>query len=164
LAARRALTFLEQQPNVDPEKLGIYGFSMGGVITLRTAAIDKRVKAAAPAGAPPLTLEDTLQARTSSPMAYAPEITCPIIFATALNDFHGHVEDIEWIIDYMPSNTFAMCREPHFSHKGTSTYGAAIPLWFDAHLKKSFSYPDNPEICIRRNLNCTDPNVRSGSM
>ena len=70
LAARRALTFLEQQPNINPEKLGAYGFSMGGVITLRLAAIDKRVKAAAPAGAPPLTLEDTLNARTSSPMAY----------------------------------------------------------------------------------------------
>ena len=146
LAARRALTFLEQQPNIDPEKLGAYGFSMGGVITLRLAAIDKRVKAAAPSGAPPLTLEDTLKARTSSPIAYAPEITCPILFPTALNDFHGHVDDIEWVIDHMPSKTFAMCREPHFNHKGTSTYGAATPLWFDAHLKKSFAYPDNPEI------------------
>ena len=46
----------------------------------------------------------------------------------------------------MPSKDFAMCREPHFNHKGTSTYGAATPLWFDAHLKKSFSYPENPEI------------------
>ena len=30
LAGRRALTFLEQRPEVDPEKLGFAGYSMGG--------------------------------------------------------------------------------------------------------------------------------------
>ena len=40
LAARRALTFLEQQPQVDPEKLGVYGHSMGGKLTIFTAAVD----------------------------------------------------------------------------------------------------------------------------
>ena len=48
LAARRALTFLEQQPEVDPDKLGVYGHSMGGKLTVMTAAADSRVKAAAP--------------------------------------------------------------------------------------------------------------------
>jgi cephalosporin-C deacetylase-like acetyl esterase len=47
LAGRRAHTFLEQQPEVDPSKLGFAGFSMGGVITSMTA-IDKRLKAVAP--------------------------------------------------------------------------------------------------------------------
>ena len=48
LGARRALTFLENQEEVDPEKLGMYGFSMGGNITIRVAGIDDRVKVAAP--------------------------------------------------------------------------------------------------------------------
>ena len=38
LAARRALTFLQQQPEVDGDHLGVDGHSMGGVITLQTAA------------------------------------------------------------------------------------------------------------------------------
>lgn len=48
LAARRGLTFLEQQPVVDPERLGVYGHSMGGKLTVATAAADQRVKVAAP--------------------------------------------------------------------------------------------------------------------
>ena len=47
IAARRALTFLEQQPEVDPERLGVYGHSMGGKLTVM-ASVDPRVKAAAP--------------------------------------------------------------------------------------------------------------------
>ena len=48
LAARRALTFLEQQPEVDGERLGVYGHSMGGRLTTQLTGIDKRVKAAVP--------------------------------------------------------------------------------------------------------------------
>ena len=48
LGARRGLTFLEQQPEVDKEKLGVYGHSMGGKLTVMTAGADSRVKAAAP--------------------------------------------------------------------------------------------------------------------
>lgn len=48
LAARRGLTFLERQPVVDSQKLGVYGHSMGGKLTVLTAGSDKRVKAAAP--------------------------------------------------------------------------------------------------------------------
>ena len=47
MAARRALTFLEQQPEVDSKRLGVYGHSMGGKLTVMTA-VDPRVKAAAP--------------------------------------------------------------------------------------------------------------------
>lgn len=45
LGARRALTFLEQQPEVNAEKLGVYGHFMGGKLTVMTAAADDRVKA-----------------------------------------------------------------------------------------------------------------------
>ena len=47
VAARRAITFLEQQPEVDPERIGFAGFSMGGMIT-SLAAIDPRLKAVVP--------------------------------------------------------------------------------------------------------------------
>ncbi|HWJ03539.1 MAG TPA: alpha/beta fold hydrolase, partial [Verrucomicrobiae bacterium] len=41
---RNAITFLQQQPGVDPEKIGLYGSSYGGSNVIYTAAIDKRVK------------------------------------------------------------------------------------------------------------------------
>jgi uncharacterized protein len=39
-----ALTFLGVQPEVDAERLGIYGTSYGGAIVVWTAAVDSRVK------------------------------------------------------------------------------------------------------------------------
>ena len=48
VGARRGLTFLERQPEVDPDRLGVYGLSMGGSLTVYVAGTDKRVKAAVP--------------------------------------------------------------------------------------------------------------------
>lgn len=36
-AAKRAITFLEQQPEVNAERIGMAGFSMGGMVTSLTA-------------------------------------------------------------------------------------------------------------------------------
>ncbi|MCA9050415.1 MAG: dienelactone hydrolase family protein, partial [Planctomycetaceae bacterium] len=47
VAARRAITFLEQQPEVDPDRIGFSGYSMGGMISALTA-IDSRLKAVVP--------------------------------------------------------------------------------------------------------------------
>lgn len=46
-AGRRAITFLEQQPEVDAKKIGFTGYSMGGNIT-SMVAIDPRLKAVVP--------------------------------------------------------------------------------------------------------------------
>ena len=46
-AGRRAITFLESQPEVDPARIGFTGYSMGGNIT-SFVAIDPRLKAVAP--------------------------------------------------------------------------------------------------------------------
>jgi dipeptidyl aminopeptidase/acylaminoacyl peptidase len=42
------LTFLERRPEVDPQRLGVEGHSMGGKLTVMVAGIDPRVQAAAP--------------------------------------------------------------------------------------------------------------------
>ena len=47
VAGRRAITFLEQQPQVDADRIGFAGFSMGGMIT-GLASLDPRIKAVAP--------------------------------------------------------------------------------------------------------------------
>ena len=48
IGCRRGITFLEQQPEVDPQRIGIYGHSNGGNLTLYVAGTDARVKVAAP--------------------------------------------------------------------------------------------------------------------
>jgi pimeloyl-ACP methyl ester carboxylesterase len=47
-----ALDWLCMQPSVDPSRVGGYGFSMGGYITVQLAARDARLKAVALAGTP----------------------------------------------------------------------------------------------------------------
>lgn len=48
VAAMRALTCLESHPAVDPLRLGMTGYSAGGVATLMVAGVDPRVVAAVP--------------------------------------------------------------------------------------------------------------------
>ncbi|MGB7326749.1 MAG: NPCBM/NEW2 domain-containing protein [Rubripirellula sp.] len=160
LAARRALTFLQQQPEVDGDRLGVDGHSMGGVITLETAAMDSRVKAAAPSCAPPIDLEDTLNARTYAASAYVSKIDCPMLFMSPSNDFHGHVEDMEWIMDRMPNQNFRIARSEHFNHKHNDSCLAAKELWFDTHLKNNYQYPARPEITADLKTDDGRPRVR----
>jgi dienelactone hydrolase len=48
LAGRRALTLLAQSPAVEPDRLGIFGISVGGTLCWLVAGVDARVKAAIP--------------------------------------------------------------------------------------------------------------------
>ncbi len=41
---RHAMTFMQQQPQVDPERIGLYGTSFGGATVTYTAAVDQRAK------------------------------------------------------------------------------------------------------------------------
>ena len=95
LAARRALTFLEHQPEVDPDKLGVYGHSMGGKLTVMTA-VDPRVKAAAPScgGISDRYNKSPLFRKTIGDDVSLKEISCPIIFLSPSNDFHGRIGDL----------------------------------------------------------------------
>ena len=48
LGCRRGITFLKQQPEVAGDRIGIFGHSMGGKLTMSVAGPDHRVKVAAP--------------------------------------------------------------------------------------------------------------------
>jgi fermentation-respiration switch protein FrsA (DUF1100 family) len=52
LALGGALDWLSAQPSIDAERLGAYGFSMGGYTVIQLAASDRRLKAVAVAGTP----------------------------------------------------------------------------------------------------------------
>jgi len=51
VAALRGLTCLATRPDVDPERLGMTGFSAGGVATLMGSGVDDRIRAAVPLSA-----------------------------------------------------------------------------------------------------------------
>ena len=167
LAARRGITFLAQQPEVDANRIGMTGHSMGGVITHQTTAMEPvRLKASAPSDGPPIehlhetphnanesqTLE--LTRKTAAPACYTDRIRVPMLFLNSVNDFHGHAEDVEWIIDHLPTKAYNIARTPHANHWHNSAAEAARFLWFDAHLKGSFEYPAAP--AIELDLNTAD--------
>lgn len=146
LAARRALTFLERQPEVDADRLGVYGHSMGGKLTVLTAP-DSRVKAAAPScgGISDRYNASELFRATLGDDVSLNRITCPIIFLSPSNDFHGRIGDLPKAIDEIKSRQWRVTCSAHHNHQDTAPFEVATLLWFDQHLKKQFVMPDTPE-------------------
>jgi hypothetical protein len=150
LAARRALTFLEQQPEVDADRLGVYGHSMGGKIAVMTAAADSRVKAAAPScgGISDRDNTSTLFRATIADDVSLKRISCPIIFLSPANDFHGRINDLAKAVQEISSTEWRLTCSAHHNHQDTEPYQVAGPLWFDQHLKGTFAFPRTPQTAL----------------
>jgi len=54
-ALEGAIDWLEQRPDVDSKRIGAFGFSMGGMETVRVAAVDMRLRAVVLSGTTPET-------------------------------------------------------------------------------------------------------------
>ena len=146
VAARRALTFLEHQPEVDPDRLGVYGHSMGGKLTVLTST-DPRVKAAAPScgGISDRYNQSQLFRSTLGDDVSLKQISCPIIFLSPANDFHGRLGNLPTAIEEISSQDWRVTCSPHHNHQDTADYEVATLLWFDQHLKGTFETPQTPE-------------------
>ena len=146
LAARRGLTFLEQQPEVDPQRLGVYGHSMGGKLTVMTS-VDERVKAAAPScgGISDRYNRSPLFRRTIGDDVSLQRITCPIIFLSPANDFHGRLGDLPAAVELINSVPWRVTCSPHHNHQDTAEFEVATLLWFDQHLKDGMPLPSTPQ-------------------
>ncbi|MHC4251840.1 MAG: alpha/beta hydrolase family protein [Planctomycetota bacterium] len=158
VACRRALTFLERQPEVDPKRLGVTGHSMGGNLTVKIA-MDPRVKAATPSvggtgnlmrdlwGLPGSKrnmqrVEVPLFERTVDSRAYWPRIRAPLLFLGATNDFNSPTELVIEGLSRLPKSTDSrLVLAPHLNHRFTPETFVARPLWFEAHLKDGFDFP-----------------------
>jgi dienelactone hydrolase len=159
MSARRALTFLEQRPEVDADKLGVEGHSMGGRSTVLTA-IDPRIKAASPSvggsgflyqnmwglpgSARRMTKEDGLALYTQvvSAQSYWPHIKAPIMNLQAANDFNAPMELVVKGMSLLPKGTERMLAiAPHLNHRFTTETSAARFMWMEAHLKGTFAFP-----------------------
>lgn len=150
VGARRALTFLEKQPEVNPHELGVYGHSMGAKFTVLTAGSDPRVKAAAPScgGVSDRYNEDPLFRNTLGDDVYLKEISCPLIFLSPANDFHGHINDLQLAVKEIKSKECRVTCSPHHNHQDTPEYMVTELLWFDQYLKGTFNFPETPKVSL----------------
>ena len=152
-AGRRAITFLEQQTEVDPEKIGFTGYSMGGNIT-SYVAIDSRLKAVVPMvggtgfissefpgithnrpSAAPYSGHAELFANTMESQSYYPLVKVPVLVLTASDDFHGIVERAYTCMDLLPHKDWRVSLKMHYSHNLGSEQWIMINQWFDKYLK-----------------------------
>ena len=145
MAARRGLTFLEQQPQVDGNRLGVYGHSMGGKLTVLTAT-DPRIKAAVPScgGISDRDNKSELFRKTVGDDPNLKQITCPILFLSPANDFHGRIGDLPRTVEEIQSSDWRAVCNPHLSHRDTAPFLSAGLLWFDQYLKGNFAVPKTP--------------------
>lgn len=161
VAARRALTFLEQQPEVDAKRLGVYGHSMGGKLTVMTS-FDERVKAAAPScgGISDRRNASELFESTICDNISLQELSCPIIFLSPSNDFHGRIGDLPQAINEIKSTQWRVTCSPHLNHQDLQEYEVASLLWFDQHLKGSFVVPNTPRTQLTLKTDSGIPTIK----
>lgn len=172
-AARRAISLLQQQPEVDAARIGVHGHSMGGKLTTNLAGIDKRIKAAVPScgGAGDLAGSDDVPGGSRpklTPMertfvsdnAYIPRITCPVLWLSPTNDFHAHIDNMAWNWRNVPDDRIRFSIAPHLNHRHTSAHSLTQYLWFEEHLKgASFKMPRTPQITLHLQTNTGVPSV-----
>ena len=163
LAARRGLTFLQSQPQVDPARLGVYGHSMGGRLTTQLTGIDKRVKAAVPScggsGDLVATLDEMpggerskatpIALATTSENPYVARLSVPTLWFSPTNDFHAHMDNMAWTWRVVPDALLRLSMSPHFNHRHDHASTLTQHLWFETHLKgKTGLIPATPAITI----------------
>jgi len=156
LGARRALTLLEQQPEVDAQKLGVYGHSMGGKLTVMTTAADFRVRASAPScgGISDRTSDNPIYRATINDDVNLKRISCPIAFLSPANDFHGRINDLQKAVHEIAGREWRVTCSAHHNHQDTAEYQVVGLLWFDQYLKGTFTFPQTPESAL--DLNASD--------
>jgi len=161
LTARRALTLLERNPQVDADRLGIFGISVGGTLTWLVAAMDERVKTAVPIYGcgwttytrpdqtpdDPVDEDTCLWRRLISPEAYAPLVRCPLLFMNATNDFHGNMDRSFLTLSTTASAIKRQIYTPRYNHHIEPSEGKDLALWMDWRLKGAGGpWPETPGV------------------
>ena len=162
IGCRRGLTFLERREEVDPNRLGIYGHSMGGNLTTYVAGADDRVRVAVAsaggqgfrtfprpllAGWRAVKVRGDLEwfRRTMAFQSYARRIRCAFLHLGATNDFHGIMDDVFRTNALIPHKKVRCSFAPHFNHRFGPAQAVTRALWIDEHLAGTFHMPKTPE-------------------
>ncbi|MCC7107352.1 MAG: alpha/beta hydrolase [Chloroflexi bacterium] len=154
-AGKAAIDYLVQRPEVDPERIGVSGFSMGSYWGMRIAATDKRVKAVATAAAcygPKNAIFEQASPRFKQIFMYmaglhdeeqfdamadqmvlddlAPEITCPALQVVGEYDPLAHLEDVVRIYEMVggPKELWVIENDFH-NPRGTENFGGNVDFY-----------------------------------
>ena len=168
--ARRALSYMATQPEVDTNRMGANGFSYGGTI-IWPLATDPRLKAVCafhgvgwikyyrdrhvwrydlnPPAIDP-TEDELIFLAGIAPQAYAPYINCPVLFLNGSNDHHGNQDRSYETLDLLPDGVpWATAQQVNTMHN-TDAVRHILSLWMKKWVKgESVTWPNNPKSEIR---------------
>lgn len=163
VAARRALTVLERLPGVHPDRLGVFGVSMGGQVTWMVAGTDSRVRTAVPIYAcgwntypdvhsgggfqHPVPPDIDLWRATMEPETYARYIRCPVLALSATNDFHANMDRCYDALARVDAPT-RVSFTPRYDHHLEPPQGRTLEYWMDRQLRGGSSWPDAPVVTL----------------
>ena len=161
--ARRSLTYLRQQAEVDRERIGAFGISMGGT-TMWSFAMDPRLKAACAiygcgwnryyrqiprydpsATMPEMSHDDRAWLTGMAPEACAAHVKCPMLFLSGSNDTHGNMDRAYETLARLPASVEnRQDFTPRFCHHVGVDSGQNLFLWMDTWLKGGPPWPKSP--------------------
>ena len=93
-----AISYLQQQPAVRGDRIGVTGFCMGGRITFLTACLNSAVKAAVPFyGGGIASVMQPSERTPKAPLEYADKLAAPLLLFFGENDSFIPLDEVERI-------------------------------------------------------------------
>jgi dienelactone hydrolase len=131
---RRAMDYLATRAEIDADRIGLLGMSMGGIMTFALSSMDSRVKAAV-AGVTPIRPMKEILAIPIAPMTFAPAIAnVPFLMLMGRTDSFYSVEDAHALLALIKSPRKAL--EVYESgHRLPAQYVARAVDWLQTTLQ-----------------------------
>jgi dienelactone hydrolase len=99
---RRAIDYLESRSEIDTSKIGIVGYSMGGIMIFHLSAVDPRVKVSVAAVTPIITVPYL----ATSVYNFAPYINKPFLMLMGTKDIRNYTQtSAQWLSELIPGKT-----------------------------------------------------------
>ena len=131
---RRAMDYLATRPEIDTNRIGVLGLSMGGMLTFALASVDSRIKTAI-AGLTPVGILKEPVAIPVAPQTFAGAIVnTPILMLMARKDNFYKVEEAQQLFDAIKGRQ----KELVFydtNHRPPGEYATKAMDWFMKYLK-----------------------------
>ncbi len=166
--ARRALSCMAAQPEVDKDRMGAAGYSYGGTL-IWSLGMDKRLKAVCsshgvgwnrfhrgkvhrfdikPSDIEP-TEEELAYIVGISPEAHAPYVHCPVLFLNGSNDHHGNQDRSYQTLNALPDGTPWATAQQVRGHHNTDEVRHIKTIWMDKWVRgHDIAWPENPKSAV----------------
>lgn len=153
--ARRAVSWLRGQDEVNAERIALTGISWGGVITCLTAAVEDRIRCAVPVfgcgfigrvnrqpwpldGRPDAAIERWFN--LWDPARYLPDVRLPLLWVTGTKERHFRLPTLAWSLDLVPHARLVLV--PTLGHDHPQGWGEPeIASFIDEHCRDTRRLP-----------------------